>query len=476
VRNQFNIKVQFQATTEWQEITTHGLLLAAWEFAEKQSIFQKWEKIQYRMKKVRYTPLDKLKTLWASVIVGCQHTVEINDRLGKQEQVLARVVGLPRFPDQSQINRLLKATQDEQVNQWRQMHLQLLARHSRARARCRWTKLHGHRRFLVVDVDQRALAVSGKQFELAKPGYFGRKRGRRGYQLSVMFIGGQIGEVVDEYLDPGDTPMGFRLNDLLGSLNWLCQRLEISPEQVIVRGDAQLGTPAIVAMVQKAGFHFLFKGLSPQRAKNLLKQATDTFWRVKPGVEGEVRWMSDLGQIEHLDKSLCGRGASVRVRTLIMTRVSAPRLPKPGKHRKRVRDPRPVVKHDYYLTDLSSVQLPVADVLAVYDDRATIERYFYDEQYSLGAQQVRTGHFYGEALFQFLVATTNNFLRWLQHRVFRQTELERLGLGRLIRQAMQIPARIFQRGETWIVELPRHHHLVTLLEKSWAALSVDSSP
>ena len=122
------------------------------------------------------------------------------------------------------------------------------------------------------------------------------------------------------------------------------------------------------------------------------------------------------------------------------------------------------------MTDLTKEQLPVAQLLPVYDDRATIERYFYDEQYSLGAQQVRTKHFQGEALFQLLVATTNNILRWMQHRVFRKTELERLGLGRLIRQAMQIPARIFHLGCKWIVQLPAQHHLVSLLARSWPAL------
>jgi Transposase DDE domain group 1 len=476
VRKKFSIKVQFQTTTNWQEITTHGLLLAAWEFLEKKAVFKQWEQVRYRMKKVKYTPLDKLKTLWASVVVGCQHTVEINDRLGAHEKALAQAVGFNRFPDQSQINRLLAATQAEQVNQWRQAHLELMARYSRARAHSRWLKLANGQQLLVVDLDQRALAVRGKQFELAKPGYFGRKRGRRGYQLSALFFGGPIGELVDEYLDPGDTPIGNRVKDLLESLRWLCGRLGLEADQVLVRGDAQLGTPLIVAQVQAMGFHFLFKGLSAQRARNLLKQVSDTFWRVKPGVEDEVRWMSDLDEVDHLDKSQNGHGASIRARTLVLTRVAPARLPKAGKHCKRVLDPKPVVKHDYYLTDLNRAQLPVVDVLPVYDDRATIERYFYDEQYALGAQQVRTRHFHGEALFQFLVATTNNLLRWMQHRVFRKTELERIGLGRLIRQAMQIPARIFRRGETWIVEMPQRHHLVSLLEQSWEALKSSKGP
>jgi len=50
-------------------------------------------------------------------------------------------------------------------------------------------------------------------------------------------------------------------------------------------------------------------------------------------------------------------------------------------------------------------------------------RYLYDETYSSGAQHLRTRHFQGAALFQFLVATTNNLLRWMQLSV----SLRRLG-------------------------------------------------
>lgn len=468
--------MHYQTTTEWEEITAHGLLLAAWQFAEKCGAFRMWEKISYRMKKVRYSPSDKLKILWASIVTGCQHTVEINDRLGAHEKALARAIGLDRFPDQSQINRLLHATKAKHVEQWREMHLELLADNSRARARCRWLKLANGEQMLVADIDQRVLVVQGKQFELAKKGYTGRKRGRSCYQSSLLFLGGQIGEVVDEYLDPGDTQIGRRIPDLLGSLSWLCQRLKIRPDQVVVRGDAQLGAINIVGQIRAAGFHYLGKGLSPQRAKKLLEQATDTFLRVKRGAEGEVRWMSDLGEIEHQDQSAEGKGKSLCTRTLVTARVSPAPKPKSGAHRKRVREAKPVVRHGYYLTDLSPEQLPVSDVLPVYDDRATIERYFYDEQYALGAQQVRTGRFAGEALFQFMVATTNNLLRWMQHRAFRRTELERIGLKRLVHQAMQIPARIIRRGEQLIVELPQKHHLVRLLERSWAALATSGGP
>jgi hypothetical protein len=75
-----------------------------------------------------------------------------------------------------------------------------------------------------------------------------------------------------------------------------------------------------------------------------------------------------------------------------------------------------------------------------------------------------------------MVATTNNLLRWMQHRTFRQTELERIGLKRLVHRAMQIPARIIRRGTRLIVELPQRHYLVRLLEQSWAALATSGGP
>jgi len=465
------IKVKYRATDDWQEITTHGLLIAAWQFAQSCGAFDLWQQVSYCMKKVDYSALDKLKVLWLSVVAGCQHTVEINDKLGGHERALAHVCGFERFPDQSQISRLLKATENQQVEKWRDTHQQLMARFSRAEDQDLWLTLENGEKLLVADIDQRGLVVNGKQFELAAPGYFGRKRGRRGYQLTVLFLGGAIREVVDEYLDPGDTPMGYRLPHLLESLQWLSQHFGLTPHQVLLRGDAQMGTPTLIAQVKQRGFRYLFKGLSPQRAKKLAGRVDNIFWRVKPGAEDEARWMSDLGTIGHLDKSEQGRGGGITARTLVQVRTKRLAPPKPGAHCRRMQRQQIEIRHDYYLTDLSAELLPIPWVLPIYDDRATIERYFYDEQYALGAQQVRTKHFEGEALFQLLVSTTNNLLRWMQHQVFQETVLEKIGLKRLIHCAMQIPARIVQQDDQWIVELPQKHYLVKLLENDWQPLT-----
>jgi hypothetical protein len=71
---------------------------------------------------------------------------------------------------------------------------------------------------LAVDLDQYVITVSSKNFELSSKGYFDKKRRRYGYQLTLAFIVGDLGEVLDEYFGPGNAPFAHRLPDLLSSL------------------------------------------------------------------------------------------------------------------------------------------------------------------------------------------------------------------------------------------------------------------
>ena len=470
----------FKATDNFNDHTSHALLVSAFNKARSLGFFHKIEQtIHLKMKKRTFSWSDKINTLWASIVVGCNHTCEINIKLGSHEKAAARMFGLERFPDQSQINRLLWAFEADHIKQWRKLHLGLLCRYTRATARKRWLRLANRERMLPVDIDQRALAVRGKKFELATRGYFGRKRGRRGYQLSLAFIGGQIGEVLDEYLDSGNTPVSDRIEELLESLEQFCRRTRIPRDCIVIRGDAQLGTPAIMAKIRAKGFHYLLKGLSSARAKRLAGQVAETsiFWRVENGAQRLAAWMCDMGEVEHREGRARWTGVRVETRTLLMVRqMERARRKRPDpKTRQRLRqegeEREREIKVDYFLTDLSEEQMPINRVLETYNDRPTIERYFYDEQYALGARQVRTGHFAGEGMFQYIVATTSNLLRWMKHTTFKGTEIEKMGVGRIIHQAMQIPARIGRCGERWIIEMPAQHCLVKQLMKSWSELN-----
>jgi hypothetical protein len=258
-----------------------------------------------------------------------------------------------------------------------------------------------------------------------------------------------VGEVIDEYFDPGKTAARDRVDDLLTSIEIFCQQSGIPPECILIRGDAQYGTAATIAKIEARGFHYLLKGVSPARATKLMKEVGEEviFWRVENGEQRLPAWMCDMGKVCH--EATGGERGRCEARTLLMVRQEE--IVRKKRRRKGEEDAKEekkrVRKVDYFLSDLDDEQLGVESVLEVYNDRPTIERYFYDEEYSLGARQVRTHSWAGAAMFQFLVATTNNLLRWMKHTTLRGTPIEEMGLGRLIHQAMQIPARIKRWGK-----------------------------
>ena len=73
------------------------------------------------MKKVKYSVLNKLQTLICSIIVGCRYTSDINDIL-VPDVVAAGMFEIDRFPDQSQINEVLRRMTFENVEELRQVH------------------------------------------------------------------------------------------------------------------------------------------------------------------------------------------------------------------------------------------------------------------------------------------------------------------------------------------------------------------
>src|SRR5262245_46845506 len=79
-------KVEYKTTDEFAGQIRSGLLVAAYEMAQRSGWFTALAKqVHIDMKTVVYTPLQKVQTLWASLIVGCEHTVEINEKLGPDQ-------------------------------------------------------------------------------------------------------------------------------------------------------------------------------------------------------------------------------------------------------------------------------------------------------------------------------------------------------------------------------------------------------
>src|SRR5687768_2650193 len=102
--------LEFRTSDDFAHISTHGLLALVVDRVKRDGFFASVRRgVTLKMKKRTYSVADKLLTLWCSILVGCNHTVEINTKLGAHEQAGAALLGLERFPDQSQISRLLSA-------------------------------------------------------------------------------------------------------------------------------------------------------------------------------------------------------------------------------------------------------------------------------------------------------------------------------------------------------------------------------
>jgi len=165
---------------EEQDKTVSAFLMMFLEYAQEIGLLSLLgQLVKVEMKGVLYSVLNKAQTVMASLVMGCAHTKAINEVMSREE-IAANYLGLLRFPDQSPINRYLTRFSEENVRQVGQVHQQMFIRQSQAR------RSVGR---VVVDIDQCGLVVTGKTYELARKGYFPRKRGEIGYQLSVAYLG-----------------------------------------------------------------------------------------------------------------------------------------------------------------------------------------------------------------------------------------------------------------------------------------------
>ncbi len=87
------------------------------------------EQVQMAMKKRDFSPADKLKQVFLSILAGCETLSEVNTRL-KAEVGLAAVWGWERFADQSTLSRTLDGLTLKQIASLRQATTAIWRAHS----------------------------------------------------------------------------------------------------------------------------------------------------------------------------------------------------------------------------------------------------------------------------------------------------------------------------------------------------------
>lgn len=471
--------------------TTSGLLVLVAQTAQEIGFFETLTQgLNLKMKVVRYTHQDKLATLVASLVVGCRHTSEIQTKL-VPDVVAAKLFGMARFPDQSQINGFLRVCGPEQVAHFEKAHQQLLEKYSRAGDRANWLELpkvsvnvsvnvnasalvnaraeaKPRLRLLPVDLDQTPLVTRSKRATGTAKGHMGRKRGNVGYKKSTAFLGGDVREVLWQRLEPGNTHGKEAVSIVLERLAALGKALGVQPGEILFRGDSQYGALEEIRQYQAAGCHYVVKGYTPLSARKLAESLPETATWAYRGKDsnGSSLWVTDLGEVALSADHEPAGVPPVRTRVVLMVRVGFHKRRKRGKGWRGTVTEK-VISYEHYLTDLTAEKLSTVGVIEVYNGRETEESFFRAEQDAFGAQCLRTYKGEGEASFLWVLASTVNLLRWTQHTRFAGTEVERAGLTKLVTQVMQIPATIIQQAGRWLVLLPETLRLARQLVNAW---------
>jgi hypothetical protein len=458
----------------------HGLLVMLVQRADEVRFFEtlsdglKLSKL--KLKEVSYTHRNKLATIVAGIAVGCRHISEMQVKL-VPDTTAAELFGMARFPDQSQINTFLRRCGEDQVVHLAHAHQELLEKQSLCGDRDRWLELADGRRVLPVDLDQTPIVTRSTKAKGATSGYFGRKRGHRGYKKSLALLGGRVREVLCLRLEPGNTHAQEAVPTVLQALGGLAKAKGISAGEIMVRADSQYGSVKVVRQYQAAEVHYLLKGYTPNASKRLVENLPDTALFYDHGLDsnGSRVWVADAGEQELYAEEDRGETPPLRTRVVVQVRV-AWRLRK--KHGRGAPNevPAKTITYEHYLTDLPPEALPVESgaegsrgltIVDVYNARETEESFFRSEQDALGVHYLRTYNDKGEATFLWLSASTVNLLRWTQVSQLAGTQLQEVGLTKLVTQVMQIPATITRTAKAWIVTLPEILRLARHLVNVW---------
>lgn len=392
-------------TGEFKAEKTSAWLAAFLKTVDKISAFEALERVRVNLKEVKYTVKDKLSTLICSIATGCAYTSDINDKL-VPDTVAARMLNMERFPDQSQLNILLKRLDSDNIRQLKEVHHQLFVENSLALSSSR---------SMVVDIDQTGLIANGKSFELAQKGYFPRKRGNQGYQVSAAFCG-NTSETLSLYLDSGNIHSQTRITDMIKDV-----LAKVSPENLTFRLDSAFGSAKIISELKATQAKFVVKGKSSVRARNLAASVNKHDW-------------------EEIDES-----------------VDVYELPNQGDLRVilvRTLQKDASFKYTSLITNIAQTVMSAKDLFYFYNGRQTIEAFFKTCKNTYGMKNLRTKSFNGIYGFLWLVFITHNLISLMKSTVFAGTEIQTLGIGAIVKKIGSIMAEVYETKEHVEIRLP----------------------
>ncbi len=396
-------------TGEFKEEKTSAWLIAFIKFGQAVGAFELLDQVKVKMKEKTYSVHQKFITLLLSVVIGCSYTKDINEKL-VTDTVAANIFDLDRFPDQSQINELIRRIDNTGIDQLKSVHDQMFIEN----AQC--LSATG---FVTVDIDQSGLIANGKTYEVAQKGYFSKKKDQKGYQLSAAFCG-EASETISLYLDPGNTHCSARFEDLVKDT--ISKLPDIAKDKhLILRIDSGYGSDENIQKVKNKVL-FVAKAYSTVRAANLAEKVKKSDWEEIDGAV-DVFELPAVDNIRH-----------ILVRTLT----------KNGSF-----------KYTMLICNIDNNKMSAADVFHFYSKRQTIEAFFKSCKNVYHIKNLRTRKFNGIHAFLWIVFIAHNLITWFKTTMLSETKLEGIGTKTLVEKLGSIIAEVRKTHDSIVVVLPQ---------------------
>jgi hypothetical protein len=406
---------------DFREILPSGFLAILSSFAESVGFFDPFVKyFSFSMKEVSYSAMDKIATLVSSIIVGCSHIKDINHKLRPYPST-ASLFGMERFPDQSQINRFLNRMGPEEISELSLIFERVLKK----------VALFQNQEKVDLNVDATGLTVYGDRYQFAEKGYFPKKRGRKGYQLSLGTTNSEYSQILSLILDPGNISLAARLWDTIYEVAEVLGSLE---RIGTVRADAIYGIGPDIALLIRHNLSFFVKGNSCFTAKRILRELDPSYddWRRVD----ETTFAFDA-------KYVPIRRCPYPVRTILTKAVNAK-----GK-----------TEYRHIYTSFSPKEMDEVEVAISFRKRTDIETIISDDKYGLHIDNLRTKNFYGIWAYLFIACATHNLISLFRKRVLSGTGIEDLGIQTITNKLTDIPAKFEKEQNRMRIFFPAGHEL-----------------
>lgn len=382
-----------------------------------------------------YQPAELLLALLYAIIVGLDriNATQILQYNGAFQQI----VGLPRFPDATTLQRFLRRLRPRHIRQLVRLHDQLRqALFARPRPRSS----------LVFDLDSVVLVIYGHA-EGARVGYNPKKRGRRSYHPLLCFEAHRQ-EFWHGSLRPGNTVAA------TGAVPFLRVCLAkvppgIARSRIRVRGDAGFFGKRVVEFLdgERVGYALVAREYKPIKA---LAQGC-RFTKLRSGWEvGEFRYQPGRWQAPH---------------RFVVVRRPIPTDPVEAKQLTLFKD----TKYAYHVL-VTNLRTHPWRVWRFYAQRARVERHIRELLYDYPLARIPTAEWLPNvAFFQLLLFAfdlVHYFRRLCLPPAYRTTTLKTVR-----RELLVIPGRLVKSKNRYRLKLPNGYHFESAFRHALAKIS-----